>query len=293
MNYFEVIIIGAGPAGISAAIQLRRYGLDLVIFEKNEIGGLLKNANLVENYPGFPKGISGGSLVNLFKKQFYSHDLDILREEVIEVIQEGKQYIVTTNMGKYVSDYLVIGSGTKPKLFSKFKVNEDIRQYLHYEVYSLIDKKEKVFVVIGGGDAAFDYAINLSKNNQVIILNKNSETNSLPLLWERAKTNKSIKYYPNSEINGIKWGGNKLKVDVNLFEKNNMIEADHIVFAIGRNPDVGFLSSELQQSMEKKTEQGNIFMVGDVRNGMFRQTSISVGNGVEAAMKIYNKSRNQ
>ena len=69
MCFQEVAIIGAGPSGIATAIQLKRYGIEPVILEKEEIGGVLKNANLVENYPGFPDGISGPELVKLFKKQ--------------------------------------------------------------------------------------------------------------------------------------------------------------------------------------------------------------------------------
>ena len=84
--------------------------------------------------------------------------------------------------------------------------------------------------------------------NQVIILNRGTKTNCLPLLWARVKKNDSIKYYSNSEINGIKWSGSKLEINISCSEKIESIEADHVIFAIGRNPELDFLSLQLQKN---------------------------------------------
>ena len=120
MKYSEVIIIGAGPAGLSAAIQLKRYGITPIIFEKDEAGGVLRNANLVENYLGFPKGITGPGLVTQFKDQFVKNDLKITYQEIHEIVRDGDQFIVETDNKKFTSDYLIIASGTKPIKFQKF-----------------------------------------------------------------------------------------------------------------------------------------------------------------------------
>ena len=90
MNVEHVTIIGAGPAGIATALQLKRYGITPIILEKNTIGGLLRNAHLVENYPGFPKGISGVNLVRLFRKHLERAAITIFPEEVINLdIEDG------------------------------------------------------------------------------------------------------------------------------------------------------------------------------------------------------------
>jgi len=85
VNIKDVVIIGAGPAGISAAIQLKRYGIEPTLLEKEEIGGLLKNANLVENYPGFPNGVPGPELVKLFKKQLENAQIKVHFEKVLKL----------------------------------------------------------------------------------------------------------------------------------------------------------------------------------------------------------------
>ena len=85
MKVEPVMIIGAGPAGLATAIQLKRYGIHPLLFEGEEVGGLLRNANLVENYPGFPKGVSGSKLVNLFSRQAENLHIDVTHEQVLEL----------------------------------------------------------------------------------------------------------------------------------------------------------------------------------------------------------------
>ncbi len=284
----EVVIIGAGPAGISAAIQLKRYGINPIVFEKNEIGGLLRNANLVENYPGFPKGISGPKLIELFKKQFFGLGLEIVSSEVIHIENIKKQYVIETNIEKYITEYLIIASGTKANEFSKFKLPKKSENYIHYEVSSLLYEIGKSFVVVGAGDAAFDYSLNLSKNNQITILNRNDKINCLPLLWERVKQNGSITYYSNSEINGINWDGFKLEIKYNQSGKIKIVNSYYLIFAIGLKQNLNFITNENLINFDELNKKKNVFFIGDVKNGLFRQTSISVGDGVKTAMKIYN-----
>ncbi|MCX6832312.1 MAG: NAD(P)/FAD-dependent oxidoreductase, partial [candidate division Zixibacteria bacterium] len=114
MRSDEVAIIGAGPAGIATAIQLRRYGLQVTVFEKNRIGGLLRSANLVENYPGFPQGTSGPNLVRLFEEQLRNSAAEILFEEVVSLCFEDERFVVTTNERTLYPEIVVIASGTRP-----------------------------------------------------------------------------------------------------------------------------------------------------------------------------------
>jgi thioredoxin reductase len=110
----DVIVIGAGPAGIAAAIQLRRQGIDPVVFEKDAIGGLLRNANLVENYPGFPGGITGIDLVALLKKQLTEYSVRVITEDVTNLDYDGEFFVAKTANQGYHSRIMLIALQPEP-----------------------------------------------------------------------------------------------------------------------------------------------------------------------------------
>ena len=110
MKTENVAIIGAGPAGIAAGIQLKRYGIIPVIFEKDKPGGLLRNANLVENYPGFPDGISGLELANLFVMQLNKESLNIIIETVKSLDFNNESFIIETSKKAYCFQIVLIAS---------------------------------------------------------------------------------------------------------------------------------------------------------------------------------------
>ncbi len=257
----KVIITGAGPAGIACAIQLKRYGITPVVFEKNKPGGLLRNANLVENYPGFPGGIKGVELVEKLTEHLAGYNLCPVSEEVKRIsLNNDGLFCVKTQNAAYSANFLVIASGTKPGKFNTEASN------VFYEVCELYkhDTRGKKIVIIGSGDAAFDYALNIAGNSRaagVTILNRGSKTKCIPLLKQRVLKNKNINYIENREL-------------------DEGIEYDYILCATGREPDDGFLDNTLENS-EK------VFFAGDVKNGDFRQAAIAAGDGIRAAMGIY------
>ena len=112
----DVVIIGAGPAGIAAGIQLKRYGIDPVIIEKDEIGGLVRNANLIENYTGFADGITGVELIDLLKKQAKKAGLKIVSGKVNKIDYCDRQFVIKTSTQELLSHYAIIASGTKRNL---------------------------------------------------------------------------------------------------------------------------------------------------------------------------------
>jgi thioredoxin reductase len=122
MIYKPVVIIGAGPAGLTTAIQLKRYGVETLVIEREESGGLLRNANLVENYPGFPGGIKGKDLVQRFVNQTRSIGIQVTNETAHLVERIEGDYQIVTDKRKYRSAYLVIASGTKPKRLNDIEI---------------------------------------------------------------------------------------------------------------------------------------------------------------------------
>jgi len=290
MNIADVAIIGAGPAGLSTAIQLKRYALTPLVFEANEIGGLLNNANLVENYPGFPGGITGPELVQRFKDQAHHTQVNIISANVEELAWIENHFLLRTQSRSYYAQIVVIASGTKPNRLTSPSVPSQLHDLIYYEVYPLLDKHEKRFVIIGGGDAAFDYALNLSKANEVVILNRSSVTKCLPLLWQRAAATPRIEYIPNSMISGIEaTQPGKIRINYKVPTGNHHIISDYLVCAIGREAKLDFILPRTLQILPDLVNQKKLFLAGDVNNGINRQTSIAVGDGVLAAMKIYRR----
>jgi len=288
MKVEDVIIIGAGPAGLATAIQLKRYGVNPLLFEREQVGGLLRNANLVENYPGFPHGISGSRLVKLFARQATHFNVKVTDQEIIAIDYEQGLFQAKSRHRSYGSRIAVIATGTKPLLFTDLLIPEDLTESVFYEVHELLQVKEKCVAIIGSGDAAFDYALNLAKKNQVIMLNRGERPKCLPLLWERAQQVSNISYRNHTQVAKLtKDPTAGMLVDCQYPAGELQFHADYLLCAIGREARLDCLSETLLGQANTLEGQGVLYMVGDVKNGIFRQTSIAVGEGVLAAMKIY------
>jgi len=287
MKVEEVIIIGAGPAGLATAIQLKRYGVHPYLFERAEAGGLLHNANLVENYPGFPVGISGLDLVNLFMQQAQNLGIDVTYEEVIELSYDQGLFQAKTEQNNYASRVAVVATGTKPMRFTGLVIPEDLTDRVFYEVYNLLQTESKHIVIVGSGDAAFDYAMNLSRKNRITILNRGEQPKCLPLLWERAKKVSAITYRNNTEVYQLTNDSKgRMLLDCRTPAGGIQYNADYLVGAIGREARLDCLSKTMLRQVRSLEEQGVLYMIGDVKNGIYRQSSIAVGEGVMTAMKI-------
>ncbi len=288
MNVEPVMIVGAGPAGLAAAIQLKRYGLHPLIFERANLGGLLLNANLVENYPGFPAGIPGPELVKLFTQQALNLGIQVIFEEIVALEYDQGIFKASTKQGSYFAQLAVIATGTKPMPITGISVPDDIRGRIFYEVYPLLGVEGKRIVIIGGGDAAFDYGLNLSRKNQVVILNRGEVVKCLPLLWERACNVPALQYRAKTDLVHLEaLPGNRMMINCQTPGGVLKLDADYMVGAIGREPRLDFFSEAIDQRTRELEEQGVLYLIGDVKNGIYRQTSIAVGDGVRAAMKIY------
>ncbi|MGB9722124.1 MAG: NAD(P)/FAD-dependent oxidoreductase [bacterium] len=282
MRKIRVAIIGAGPAGISCAIQLKRYKIDFLLFEKNESGGLLRNANWVENYPGFPEGTTGAKLVDIFIRQMVFNHIRPVKEEVKFVEHKNNDFIIKTDKNRYHAWILVIASGTKPKELPIF-IPERCRLRIFYEIVDLKNLRNKKIAIIGSGDGAFDYALNLGKKNKVFILNRKNRVKCLPLLFERCKENENIKYYPLFDVCKIDYKDKNLLVWSKSGEKMSF---DYLIIAIGREPNLDFLSDDIRKKQKSLEKDKILYIIGDAKNGIYRQTAIAVGDGIKAGMEI-------
>jgi len=289
MNQNEVAIIGAGPAGIACAMQLSRYRLKPLLFERDIPGGLLKNASLVENFPGFPGGISGISLIRKMTKQLELSKVQVIRENVIRVSHNGDFFRIETNIKEYVSKIMVIASGTVPVVWFEAKIPEASLNRVFYEVYPIREIRDAEIIIIGAGDAAFDYALQMAVYNKVKIMNRSDRIKCLPLLMQRAKGKEQISYFENHVLHQVIYEPSSSCLKL-LFQTKNEMEsllADYIIFATGRRPELSFADPSLLNHLDEFQQDGKLYLTGDVKNDLLRQASIAAGDGIRAAMEIY------
>jgi thioredoxin reductase (NADPH) len=281
----KIAVIGAGPAGMAAAIQLSRYGIRPVVFEKDKPGGLLPNARFVENYPGFPDGISGTELSYLFRKQFGKSIHELKTETVLQVDLDGKEFLIRTETETYRFDKVIIASGTVPKK-PECHIDTDALACICYDISRILDLSGKTVAIAGSGDAAFDYALSLCTKNEILILNRGDKRKCLDILFEEAVGSPNITYIENTNISGIVKTQDGIRLQCVSGGSNIEMDSDLMIFATGRDPCTEFISSEIAGRINELTGSGLLFFAGDVRNGILRQTAISAGDGVAAAMRI-------
>ena len=283
---YDVAVIGAGPAGIAASIYLKRAGLDVTLFEKDEIGGLLLNAYLVENYPGFPLGIEGKQLCRLMKRHLKKWNIKPIKKEVKEVIIKKNSFILNAKGSRNTFRAVILATGTTPKKLGIPLEQAVVGKLVFYEIKELLPKLKlgNFCAVIGGGDAAFDCALNLARNGIAVeIYFRSKKPKCLPLLEDRVKKLNAICL--RSSIIPIAINKREGKLEIKFRSTNGTTtytsKPDYLLIASGRNSNYELLPKDLE-----KNNIPGLYIAGDVRTGKFRQIGIAVGEGILVAMKV-------
>jgi thioredoxin reductase (NADPH) len=285
-----VAIIGAGPAGIAAAIQLKRSGIEFLLLEKDKIGGLLHEANLVENFPGIAKGISGRILAARLQRQFSAVGITIEKAEVLGLGYHDGRFVIQTEKQKLTAGKVILACGTLPLPPDPPLDQLQLKNRLFASVLPLLDTRQKTIAVIGGGDAAFDYALNLARKNKVHILFRSNQPRALPLLVDRCRMHPDISIHENAQLTEATTKAGAEEIMLKTLDpqngQNHEIICQLILTAIGRAPALRFLDPDLRAALAELQLQKKIFLVGDVGNGRFRQATIAAADGLRAALEI-------
>lgn len=287
----EVAIIGAGPAGIAAAIQLKRYKIEFLLFEKDQPGGLLRVAHRVENYPGFPNGIPGPQLVNLLQEHLDSYKITPLHDTVmkLEYLKEDKSFLISTPTAAYYAKLVVVASGTTCRsLDSLNALPRILRENIFYDICPILKERGKRILITGSDDEAFDYALNLGAyNNEVIIAMPGKQIQVLPWLIDKVAANPRIICKKNVGIKGIAQGKiKKLSITFSADGENIEGEVDYLIVVAGRMPQRVFYNPLLISQARWLKAGGRFYEIGNLASGIYRQSVISCASGVQAAMQI-------
>lgn len=287
MKIHDVAIIGAGPAGITASIQLKRSGIESLLLEKERVGGLLLNANRVENYPGFPDGISGVDLVGLMVWHMDRFGIRPVYTEVRSLHRDGGIFRLKTASDLRLARIVVLASGTEGIIPDDLPIHDSLLgRRIFCDLKDTSSQPGHRVAIIGGGDCAFDYALNLAgRGCRISILHRGDRPKALPLLLERANAESWIDYIPGVALKGIEEAEDGLILHL-IGAHIDHLEVDLLLLAVGRRPRNDFVSSEIMSEIDSGKEIEGLYLAGDVRRGFMRQVGIAVGDGLLAAMDI-------
>jgi len=293
---YQLIIVGGGPAGLTAGLYSARGGLKVLLIEKEVIGGQIANADRVDNYPGFPEGISGFELARLIHQQATNHGLETMSGEVTGLTSRYGSNIVNTAEGDFIAQAVIIAGGSQ---FRKLEVpgeGEFLGKGVSY--CATCDGplfRDKAVAVVGGGDTAVTDALSLSKfASSVKVVHRRNQLRASKVLQRKAQTNPKIEFIWDNVVTEVK-GKEKLTDLVLKNTKNDTISllaVDGVFVAIGLVPNTEYLRGVLPldeggyiittELME--TTVPGIFAAGDIRHNSVKQAIVAAGNGAVAAL---------
>lgn len=303
-THFKVLIIGSGPAGLTAALYNSRANLSPAVFEGLQPGGQLTITTEIENYPGFEHGIQGPALMDIMRKQAVKFGAKVFFKEATEVDFSKRPFVIKSYDETYTADSVIIATGASAKLLNI----ESESKYMGFGVSACATcdgfffKNQKVLVV-GGGDTAMEEAVYLTKHAaEVVVIHRREEFRASKIMLERAKQNSKIKFITNStikeilgkEVDGRKSVTGALLEDTVTGELTE-ISATGIFMAIGHKPNTDLFEGiidmdELGYIIVKPgttyTNIEGVFAAGDVADKHYRQAITAAGSGCMAAIDV-------
>ncbi|MGA2462984.1 MAG: FAD-dependent oxidoreductase [Thermodesulfobacteriota bacterium] len=293
---YDIIIVGTGPAGLTAGIYCAQAGFKVAALERELPGGQLVNIEKVENYPGFPDGISGAQLSQAMLLQAMKYGVELKMEEVMGLEVGSKNKLVKTVDNTYLSKAVIIASGGHPMRLGMPGEEKFIGEGVAYCALCEGGQfKNKVVGVVGGGDAGVTEALYLTKiASKIIIVEIMPELTAKSLLQRRARENEKIEIICSTKVEAI-LGNNHIEaiqlLNIKTKEVSNL-RVDGVLVHVGWEPQTKYLEGVLSLDNQMcvvvnetmATELPGVFAAGDLRQGSLRQVATAIGDGATAAI---------
>ncbi|HEX9656332.1 MAG TPA: thioredoxin-disulfide reductase [Bacteroidota bacterium] len=301
-RHHRVVIIGSGPAGLTAALYASRANLNPVVYEGIQPGGQLTITTDVENYPGFPKGIMGPELMDLFREQATRFGATSVFKNISKVDLSQRPFRLWSDEEEITADALIIATGASAKLLGI----PSEREFMGYGVSACATCdgfffKEQEVVVVGGGDTAMEEATFLTKfASKVSIVHRRDTLRASKIMQEKAEKNPKISFVWDSaieEILGKNENGKKSVTGVRLknlkTNKSNEMKADGVFMGIGHKPNTDLFKGQIDldgvgyvvvKDRSTRTNIPGVFAAGDVADSVYRQAISAAGTGCMAAI---------
>jgi thioredoxin reductase (NADPH) len=293
----DIIIVGGGPAGYTAAQYAARADRKVLVLERMLSGGQIASSEMLENYPGFPEGIGGFEFGQLLEKQARRFGAEIAMEEVVQVEREGGLFKVKTKRNTYTAGAVITATGASPRSLGIPGEAEFRGRGVSY--CATCDGaffRERDLVVVGGGDAALEEAVYLTRfARKVMLVHRRDRFRAVKYLQERAFKNAKISLYLSHVILEIGGGQKVEKVVLEDLARGEVktVKADGIFFYVGNDPNTSFLGDLplkkspggfLETGEDMGTDIPGLFAAGDVRVKALRQVATAVSDGAVAAV---------
>ena len=294
----KVVILGTGPAGLTAAIYTARANLKPLIIEGNEPGGQLTLTTEVENFPGFPEGIMGPELMDNMRQQAGRFGAEFRSGWATSVDFSQRPFKITIDENEVIeAEAVIISTGASARLLGIPGERENIgRGVSTCATCDGFFYRGKKVLIVGGGDSAMEEANFLTKFADVTVVHRRGELRASKIMQDRARANPKISWdlnvTPLEAVAGQK-GFQALKVRDNVTGEERLLEADGLFVAIGHTPNTGFLGGQLDTDengyiMAKpggaETNIPGVFACGDVQDHKYRQAITAAGSGCMAAL---------
>jgi len=301
-NHYKVIIIGSGPAGLTAAIYTARANLNPIVFEGIQPGGQLTITTEVENYPGFPEGIMGPELMDRFRKQAEKFNAKTLFQDVTKVDFSVRPFKIFSNDQEYLADSVIIATGASAKWLGL----PSEKEYMGHGVSGCATCDGFFFkglevVVVGGGDTAIEEATFLTKfATKVTIIHRRDQLRASKIMQKRAFDNPKISFLWNSEVVEIIGKSENGKKSVTGVKVKNvksgeisMLPTNGYFVGIGHQPNTKIFEGQIEQNPNgyiivkqgsTETNIPGVFAAGDVADYKYRQAITAAGSGCMAAI---------
>ncbi|MCK4800628.1 MAG: thioredoxin-disulfide reductase [Anaerolineales bacterium] len=297
-NVLECLIIGSGPAGLSAALYAARANLKPVVLSGMDLGGQVSKTAAVDNYPGFPEGIDGPEMVSIFQKQAERFGAEIVFDFATEVDLSERPFKVTTYGGEYLAETLIIATGAEIRQLGVPGETDFTGRGVSY--CATCDGhffQEKDLIVVGGGDSALKEGIFLTRfAKSVTIVHRRDELRAGVYLANKAKENPKIKFIWDTVVTEIIGDGtvNSVRLKNVKTDQEETRPIDGIFIYIGHIPNTDLFKDVLDTDengylvLDKRmhTNLPGVFAAGEVGDPHFQQVVISAGMGAAAAMEV-------